>query len=629
MNGKMFISAAVVLLVVAVAATAFAGIASAKRIYVSNEYSPWPMYMHDLRHTGQSPYRSIGEVNVKWKATGYTFYSTAGYPDPVIGSDGTIYIGEDNEFFAFYPNGTLKWNVTLPHLGEVVQAPAIASDGTIYVTGTGYRLYALYPNGSVKWYFDAGHTGIRSSPAISPWGTIYFAGGGGFGESRIWAVLPDGREYWNHSIGYTEASVAIANNTIYVSTGRILYAYYPNGIEKWNFSFGIPGGWGATFTTPSIASDGTIYIATGGKVPGELGDYYYLYAFYPDGTVKWRFNTTTPITGTPGIASDGTILFRQEDTAWWNPDWLVALYPNGTLKWKVHSLGNWGSDGIVTTADGTIYVADNTGLHAFNPDGTLKWEYSLITEGSIPAIASDGTIYVANGGTLWAFSDLTPPSVTIISPQNTSYVTSSIQINVSASDPSGIAEVKAEVDGTTNITLTYQNGYYVGLATGLTEGSHWIRIYAKDNFGNVNSSQIVYFTVDLTQPSVSISTDKYEYTAGDVMRINITIKNPTSEWKGVKFLWILDILDYDKHFIIINNRSLLLSPHYDKTFTLRWRIPELKSSFNASWHVAIFNKITSELISEDHADWKYAAEKAKKSEDVDGLEKSVREIIPF
>jgi len=130
------------------------------------------------------------------------------------------------------------------------------------------------------------------------------------------------------------------------------------------------------------------------------------------------------------------------------------------------------------------------------------------------------------------------------------------------------------------------------------------------------------------EPSVSISTDKYEYTAGDVMLINITIKNP-GERKGVKFLFCLDITDYDKHFTIINNRSLLLPAFYDKTFTLRLKLPELKSSFNASWHVAIFNKTTSELISEDHADWKYAAAKARKTEGVEGLEKSVREIIPF
>ena len=131
------------------------------------------------------------------------------------------------------------------------------------------------------------------------------------------------------------------------------------------------------------------------------------------------------------------------------------------------------------------------------------------------------------------------------------------------------------------------------------------------------------------KPSVFISTDKYEYTAGDVMFINITLTNPTSERKGVKFLWTLDI-DYDKQFTIIDNRSLLLPAFYDKTFTLRWKLPELKSSFNASWHVAIFNKTTSELISEDYADWKYLAEKVKKTEDVVGLEKSAREMeIPF
>ena len=55
----------------------------------------------------------------------------------------------------------------------------------------------------------------------------------------------------------------------------------------------------------------------------------------------------------------------------------------------------------------------------------------------------------------------------------------------------------------------------------------------------------------------------------------------------------------------------------------------MRSSFNASWHVAIFNKTTSELISEDYAEWKYAAAKARKTEGVEGLEKSVREIIPF
>ena len=70
----------------------------------------------------------------------------------------------------------------------------------------------------------------------------------------------------------------------------------------------------------------------------------------------------------------------------------------------------------------------------------------------------------------------------------------------------------------------------------------------------------------------------------------------------------------------------MLPAFYDKTFTLRLKLPELKSSFNASWHVAIFNKTTSELISEDHAVWKYAAEKAMKT-NVKELEKNIILIL--
>jgi len=158
-------------------------------------------------------------------------------------------------------------------------------------------------------------------------------------------------------------------------------------------------------------------------------------------------------------------------------------------------------------------------------------------------------------------------------------------------------------------------------------GSYKVTLTVRDDKGAKNSTTKM-ITVMPEKPSVSISTDKYEYTAGDVMLINITIKNPTSEWKGVNFLWTLDILDYNMHFTIIDNRSLLLSPHYDKTFTLRLKLPELKCSFNASWYVAIFNATTSELISEDYAEWKYVAEKAKEI-NVKELEKSVREIIPF
>jgi len=227
------------------------------------------------------------------------------------------------------------------------------------------------------------------------------------------------------------------------------------------------------------------------------------------------------------------------------------------------------------------------------------------------------------------FTIVQPPVASFTySPQHPE-VNENITFNASLSyDPDGTI-VNYEWDfGDGNITSTTEEIINHSYSEA---GIYEVTLTVTDNDGAKNSTTKM-ITVMPAKPSVSISTDKYEYTAGDVMLINITITNPTSEWKGVKFLFCLDITDYDKHFTIINNRSLMLPPLYDKTFTLRWKLPELKSSFNASWHVAVFNKTTSELISEDYADWKYVAAKEKKMtpKDVKELKKSVREIeIPF
>ncbi|MCU4139918.1 MAG: Outer membrane protein assembly factor BamB [Methanophagales archaeon] len=109
------------------------------------------------------------------------------------------------------------------------------------------------------------------------------------------------------------------------------------------------------------------------------------------------------------------------------------------------------------------------------------------------------------------------------------------------------------------------------------------------------------------EPKVSVSTDKYEYRAGDLMLINITFENPTDERKSVKFLWRLDIPDYNLSFTVINNKSLSLPPEFKKTFVISWRLPKLRASFNASWYVALYDGV----ISEDTADWRYIGAKKK------------------
>jgi len=108
-----------------------------------------------------------------------------------------------------------------------------------------------------------------------------------------------------------------------------------------------------------------------------------------------------------------------------------------------------------------------------------------------------------------------------------------------------------------------------------------------------------------SKPKVSISTDKYEYTTGDTMLIELTLTNPTAEWQNVNFLWRLDLPDYGLYFPIMNNKLLGLPPGFNETFTLPWGLPSWGFSFNAAWYVALYDAKTSELICDDTADWRY------------------------
>lgn len=95
--------------------------------------------------------------------------------------------------------------------------------------------------------------------------------------------------------------------------------------------------------------------------------------------------------------------------------------------------------------------------------------------------------------------DRVPPQVKIVYPQNTTYSEAITSIKVNATDNSQISRVIAEVDGEYNVTLIFDGTYYVNTTINIGEGHHWIRIYAYDLAGNVNSTEIVYFTVEIPQ----------------------------------------------------------------------------------------------------------------------------------
>ena len=340
--------------------------------------SSWPMYCHDTRHTGRSPYSTVDNSgNELWS------FNTIGWAvgGPTIDENGTIYIGS-YYLDAVYPNGTLKWRYLSDH--GIYCAPAIDESGVIYfgdIYGDGY-LYAIYPNGILKWRYYAGGD-IFSSPAIGNGGVIYFGCGGGYPPiGAIIAVYPNGTLKWKYDTNHVVYSSPVIgpDGTIYCGChDTYLYAINPdNGTLKWKYK---TGDW--LMASPSIADDGTIYIVS-------LDEF--LYAIRPNGTLKWKTNVGSGTS--PTIGQDGTIYCGGYG--------LYAINPiNGSVKWIFDVQGTIEGGTPCNSVDGTIYLGTSTGgdIIAVNPDGTEKWRRHIgVYVDSPPAIGKDGTVYIGSDG---------------------------------------------------------------------------------------------------------------------------------------------------------------------------------------------------------------------------------------
>jgi outer membrane protein assembly factor BamB len=193
----------------------------------------------------------------------------------------------------------------------------------------------------------------------------------------------EGTLKWAFPAGTLATSPAIApDGTIYVAShDSNVYAVYPNGTLRWAFPTG-----GRTRSSPAVGPDGTIYAGSEDRK---------LYAINPNGTQEWAFSTGGWVVSSPAVGPDGTIYVGSHD------GYLYAVNPDGTRKWAFKTLGGFQRDWVVSSpavdCDGTIYVgSEDHRLYAINPkDGSQKWAFLTgAAVSSSPAIDADGTIYV-------------------------------------------------------------------------------------------------------------------------------------------------------------------------------------------------------------------------------------------
>jgi large repetitive protein len=436
----------------------------------------WNLFENNLQHTGQSLTVGPGTNTTLWT---YPTGNHIMYGSPVIGADGTVYVGSyDSKLYALNPDGSMKWNYTTGNY--IYGSPAVGADGTIYVGSYDKKLYALNPDGSMKWNYTTGNY-IYGSPAVGADGTIYI----GSYDNKLYALDPNGTMKWNYTTGnhiYYGCPAIGSDETIYIgSYDKNLYALNPDGSMKWNFTTG-----NYIYGSASIGADGTVYVGSYDKK---------LYALDPNGTMKWNFTTGNYIYygSCPAISADGTIYIGSYDGK------LYALNPDGSMKWNF-TTGNriYGSAAI--GADGTIYIGSyDKNLYALNTDGTLKWYYTTgnYIFGS-PAIGSDGTLYIGSyDNNLYAIKD-TLPIVDFTASSLTGLVPATVQFS-DASKNSPTSWLWDFGDGNTSILQNPSHTYSAA-------GNYTVSLRTINLVGSNSTTKPDYITVSgslVPEPSFS------------------------------------------------------------------------------------------------------------------------------
>jgi hypothetical protein len=147
------------------------------------------------------------------------------------------------------------------------------------------------------------------------------------------------------------------------------------------------------------------------------GDDFNLRAIYPDGTLRWVYNTgLARIRNTPALHTDGSAAFGSSSANIYRVD------ATGVKLWNVSVNAPVLRSNAAVDSDGNIFIGSTDfALSCIRPDGTLRWRF--LTNGSVdgsPALSRDGSaVYIGSqdqilyavgseGRVLWTFPTSAP-----------------------------------------------------------------------------------------------------------------------------------------------------------------------------------------------------------------------------
>ncbi len=352
----------------------------------TNIEQSWSMFRGNSHHNGYIS-SEIGDYNIlNWTVVeleGRRIYSHDS--TIVVARNGIIYFrtdGIENGLFAIKSNQKVLWYFPLES-DESSSCPAIDLNNTIYLCSNG-SLLAINSFGSFLWKYHINNDKIIGHPTLNK-DKIYVCTEKGF----ILSIFNNGTLFWRKYIGgIGRSNAAISDENIIYVVGRLnesgLFAIEENGSSKWftevqNLEY---------IMTPTIDRNGIIYV---------YDTYSFLYSFYPNGTIKWRY----PIEHGDEYSSTRLSIAIGNDNILYSGSYtgLYAIFDNGTLKWKITTTGTVTSP--IISKNNIIVFNHNEELWAVDSNGSIVWIFKEIKINGEPIYGTNSNIYIIDSNGLY------------------------------------------------------------------------------------------------------------------------------------------------------------------------------------------------------------------------------------
>ncbi len=292
----------------------------------------------------------------------------------LVNAEGQVYLSVTGEILVLSSEGNLLQRVAKDYGWSQM---ALSHEGNLVgVLSTGI-VKALMPDMTPSWEFVPGTT-VRTEIAIGGDGSLYFGGSNGL----LYAISPKGKKQWTFDM-----------QDIYVNTPAVLSgAIYATSSEGGLFKLGLDGRQIWRFDPPSycnaspiIGPDGTVYISTYSRSPGEI--------FNPRLGIPSSEKTPAPNLDSPTANSLGLNSLEPLTPRVSEGLGLYAINPIGIVKWHLFPDDSVFQPACVDGA-GNIYLRFSLDqLLSLNPDGTERWSYNSDSHiNTNPIIGVDGSV---------------------------------------------------------------------------------------------------------------------------------------------------------------------------------------------------------------------------------------------